>query len=130
MSNGGISVRELHTQLTFHVIRAGVGRAAWAKIAHHIERRSAARQEYIRRFLMSLRDVEWKAVNDTWNLPNATPEMWDNMLILYEDQTFPEVIRLKRCYRALRERWIAFKIVYKDYIRKERESSGTQEIEE
>lgn len=118
-------IKELHEEMTFHVLRAGVGPAAWAKLINNIHRKSEARQEFILSLLRALRAKEWKAVHDTWTLPNATPEMWENMITLYDEHSFPELKRLCRTQRALRDRWLKLKVELKTFIVAERDKRGT-----
>lgn len=115
------TTKVLHDYLTFHVLKAGVGEISWQNLVKNIERKSDRRQLLIREFLFNLKDNEWKNIDTVWNLPNATPEMWDNMFSLYVEEPFPEVIRLRRAYRALKERWLQFKEELKAFIKHENE---------
>jgi hypothetical protein len=132
VSDGGtaaISIKELHARLTPHVLRSGVGEKAWNTLVTRIDAKSEKRQHFVRNFLLSLQAKEWKAVDETWNLPNATEEMWENMMNAFDDVVFPELTRLRADQRTLRERWLNFKADYKRLIAEEK-TGGTEEAEE
>jgi len=124
------TVKELHERLTEHVIRAGIGKGGWERLVHNIERKSDARQLFVQEFLLSLLRGEWRAVDEVWNLPNATPEMWENMANLYDEEAFPEMIRLRKAQRKLKERWVSFKEELKYFIKREQRDAATNGTEE
>ena len=121
---------QLHELMTKHVVNAGVGEQRWDKLVHNIDRRSVARLELIHSFLGSLHQNEWRAIDTTWNLPNATEEMWENMEMLFDEHTFPEMKRLRDEQWKLKEKWLRFKEQYSALIKSEREDKEAHELDD
>lgn len=102
-------IEKLHSDMRDHVVRAGVGEKRWAKVVSKLTKQPDHIVEFIHKFLVSLKANEWNDINVTWNLPNATPDMWEHMALFYEhDSSFPELQRLKGNQRKLRAAWGLF----------------------
>lgn len=95
--------------MTYHVAKAGVGQKGWMRLIQNLHGRPFAKVQTIHAFLEHIYINEWQAIHTTWTLPNATPEMWENMELMFEEMDFHDYTRLKNDHAAMRAAWKQFK---------------------
>lgn len=106
-------IKELHSLMTKHVLRAGVGEVGWVKLGNP-DKWNDRKKVFVLAFLEEMYRAEWKAVNDLWTMFCATDEMWDSMSSIFADEDFPEMVKLKVLLKNLKNRWVRFKDEYKE----------------
>lgn len=87
--------------MTFHVEKAGVSQVNWNLLLERLPKYTEDQIDKLTSFLTNLKNKEWLNVHRTWTLPNATPQMWENMETMFSDTTFPEYIILDRHRKLL-----------------------------
>jgi hypothetical protein len=113
------AILELHKTLTVVVLEADVGAKSWEKLVHNIEKRSEHRQKYVLNFLRQLEPLHVKVINIKTQFC-ATPEMWENMTLMFETVDFPEMRKLKSVLSEIKTMWLVFKEQYREYIEAEK----------
>lgn len=109
-------ILELHSLMTEIVLSCTVGAGLWEKLIHNPEKWGDRRTVFVLTFLEKLYRDEWKKILDYKTQFCATPEMWENMEMFDED-TFPEMLKLKEKQKNLKARWVAFKDEYRDLLK-------------